>query len=60
LQSVKDAKPYLVAFSVLSGSYKWALEKAKIIKENLDIPVIFGSVHVFLNTEKALRKALYI
>lgn len=56
LQSVKDSKPDLVAFSVLSGSYKWAIEKARIIKENMDVPIVFGGVHVFLNPQKTIEE----
>lgn len=56
LESVRASNADLIAFSVLSGSYKWALEKAKIIKSELGLPVIFGGVHVFLNPDKTIKE----
>lgn len=50
------SKPDLIAFSVLSGSYKWAIKVASEIKKTSDIPIIFGGVHVFLNPGKTIQE----
>lgn len=49
LAKVESLQPDIVAFSVLTGSYKWAVERAKIVKAKLNVPIVFGGVHVFLN-----------
>jgi anaerobic magnesium-protoporphyrin IX monomethyl ester cyclase len=49
LAKVVSLKPDIIAFSVLTGSYKWAVERARIIKAQLDVPIVFGGVHIFLN-----------
>jgi anaerobic magnesium-protoporphyrin IX monomethyl ester cyclase len=54
LERLESLNADIIAFSVLTGSYKWALEKAQVIKKKLDKPVIFGGVHVFLNPEKTI------
>ncbi|MFT3769676.1 MAG: radical SAM protein [Minicystis sp.] len=38
-------KPDLLAFSVLTFTYTWALDIARRAKERLGVPVIFGGVH---------------
>ncbi|MFM7067946.1 MAG: B12-binding domain-containing radical SAM protein [Actinomycetes bacterium] len=45
VQQVVDEQPDLVAFSVLTAAYQWSLYVATRIKEQLDVPVIFGGVH---------------
>ena len=39
------SKPDLVAFSVLTGDYLWAINTAKSIKEKINVPIIFGGIH---------------
>lgn len=56
LSKLVELNPDIVAFSVLSGSYKWAIEKAGIIKSQLNKPIVFGGVHVFLNPEKTIKE----
>ena len=56
IKAVEDFKPDIIAFSVLSGSYKWAVEKAKILKQKLNKPVVFGGVHVFLNPARTIQE----
>jgi radical SAM superfamily enzyme YgiQ (UPF0313 family) len=38
-------EPDLVAFSVLTPTYRWCLEVARAAKARLGVPVIFGGVH---------------
>lgn len=43
---IRKNKPDLIAFSVLTDNYLWALDLAKSIKKVLDIPIVCGGVHV--------------
>jgi anaerobic magnesium-protoporphyrin IX monomethyl ester cyclase len=49
--------PDIIAFSVLTGSYKWALDRAVLLKNKFNKPVIFGGVHVFLNPDKSINES---
>ena len=58
--TVKDViagKPDLVAFSVYTTTYQWALETAKRIKELSDAPVVFGGFHPTLVPEDVIGNA---
>ena len=37
--------PDLIAFSVVSDNYPWALNLANKIKKVMDVPIVFGGVH---------------
>ncbi|MGZ3419697.1 MAG: B12-binding domain-containing radical SAM protein [Polyangiales bacterium] len=45
IEEIIAAEPDLLAFSVLTSTYTWALEVAKAVKAKLDVRVIFGGVH---------------
>lgn len=45
LDQVVDSKPDLVAFSVLTGDYLWASDMAKMIKQRMNVPIVFGGIH---------------
>jgi radical SAM superfamily enzyme YgiQ (UPF0313 family) len=45
IKSLKKFSPDIAAFSVVTGPHFWDLRMAKIIKEELDIPIIFGGPH---------------
>jgi len=55
LNEVVTKSPDFIAFSVLSGSYKWALEKAQLLKKTVNKPIVFGGIHVFHNPEATLQ-----
>lgn len=48
-ESVHDqivrSKPDLVAISVMTPTYTWALEIARFVKDRLGVPVLFGGIH---------------
>lgn len=54
LAQVLKAKPDLVAFSVMTPTYSWALEIARRIKEAIDVPIIFGGIHPTTCPEEVL------
>lgn len=58
LEKIEALQPDLIAFSVLTGSYKWALERAELLKKKLNKPVVFGGVHVFLNPENTIKQPM--
>ncbi len=52
---VVESKPDLVGFSVMTPTYRWALEMARRIKQRLDVPIIFGGMHPTTLPEQTLR-----
>jgi radical SAM superfamily enzyme YgiQ (UPF0313 family) len=56
LEKIEELQPDIIAFSVLTGSYKWALSRAAILKERFNKPIVFGGVHVYLNPLKTLQE----
>lgn len=45
VEEIVASKPDLVAFSVLTSTYRWSLAIASAVKQRIDVPVIFGGVH---------------
>lgn len=45
IDELKSLNPDLVAFSVVSDNYPWALNLSDRIKKVLDVPIVFGGVH---------------
>lgn len=45
VDQIVAAEPDLVAFSVLTPMYQWALAISRAVKERIDVPVILGGVH---------------
>ncbi len=56
LHQVIESKPDLVAFSVMTTTYRWALDMAREIKKYLDVPIIFGGIHPSSVPEKVIRE----
>ncbi len=56
LKVLIDSKPDVVGFSVLTGSFNWALKKAAIIKQHLNVPILFGGVHTYLNQKATIAE----
>lgn len=51
LSQAKAGDPDLIAFSVMTDTYQWALSLAKLIKNELSKPIIFGGIHPTLLPE---------
>jgi len=45
LRDIVEYSPDLVAFSVVSSDYEWALRLSRRLKLSLDAPVVFGGIH---------------
>ncbi len=48
--------PDLVAFSVLTDTYRWALSVAADVKKRADIPIVFGGIHPTSVPELVIRE----
>lgn len=55
LRILKKESPDLIGISVLSFNYSQALEIARLIKNNFDIKILFGGVHVILAPEEVIE-----
>lgn len=54
-EKLTKEKPDLIGISVLSFNYTQALDIASFIKENFDVKIIFGGVHVILMPEEVIK-----
>lgn len=53
---IREEKPDLIGFTVLSFNYPAAIEIAHFIKENFQIKIILGGVHVILSPQEVIEK----
>ena len=49
-------KPDVIGFSVLTNQYKYALEIARDMKSYLDVPILFGGIHVTMDPAATLSR----
>lgn len=55
LKEIIESRPDMVCFSVGTDNYQWACEVARLVKKSLDVPVIFGGIHVTAVPERVIR-----
>ena len=55
LKKIKEEKPDLIGFSVLSFNYLQALKMVKLVKKHFDVKIIFGGVHCILSPEEVIK-----
>lgn len=48
LKEIEKSDPDLVAFSVYTATYRWALDIAGVVKEKMGVRTVFGGVHATL------------
>ena len=56
LKQIGDQNPDLIAFSVVTDDYKWALKWSNRIKEKFDIPIVYGNVHPTFHPVEVLQQ----
>ena len=56
VEKIKEIKPDLIAFSVYTQDYKWALSMARTIKSSMDARIVFGGVHCVLCPEEVIKE----
>lgn len=59
LQEVRAYQPGLVGFSVVTNQYREALRIAKLIKAELEVPLICGGVHASMVPEEVLASGVF-
>jgi len=57
VEEIRLLQPDLIAFSVLTDQYQWALEMARRIKEKIGAPIVFGGVHVTMVPEEVISNS---
>jgi len=55
VKKIRVKKPDIIGFSVLSFNYPEALQIARFIKDNFNIKIIFGGVHVILSPQEVVE-----
>lgn len=55
IQEIIEYAPDLIAFSVLSTNYDWAVNFSKEIKNKVKIPIVFGGIHPTSVPEEAIK-----
>ena len=56
IDEIVSLKPDLIAFSVLTDEYQWALGMAKRIKQRVNTPIIFGGLHPTICPEEVIEQ----
>lgn len=56
LRQIIDFNPDLIAFSVMSVTFQWALGMAELVRKYLDVPIIFGGAHPSAVPDVVIRK----
>jgi radical SAM superfamily enzyme YgiQ (UPF0313 family) len=54
-EKLEKEKPDLIGISILSFNYLQAIKIARFIKENFNIKILVGGVHVILSPEEVIR-----
>jgi len=49
-------EPDVVAVSVITGIYRWALDVARKVKEKRNVPVVFGGIHPTATPESVIAR----
>ncbi len=57
IQEIIAYAPDLIAFSVLSTNYEWAINFSNKIKNQVEIPIVFGGIHPTSVPEEVIRNA---
>ena len=58
IEELRAHAPDLIAFSVVSDNYPWAVALADKIKKAMDVPIVFGGVHPTSVPEYVMHAAL--
>ena len=54
LEEIRNERPDLIGFSVLSFNFQEALKIARFIKQHASVKIIFGGVHVILSPQEVI------
>lgn len=55
VEQILRGRPDLLCFSVGTDNYQWACEIARAVKESMDVPIIFGGIHVTAVPDRVIQ-----
>jgi len=55
IKEVVAQKPDVIAISVITPFYRWALNISKNVKESLDVPIVIGGIHASAVPDRILK-----
>lgn len=55
LEQVQNHNPDLVAMPVVTDDFQWALKWAALIKQRMNVPIVFGNAHATFHSDDVLR-----
>lgn len=55
ISQLKNYKPDLIGISVVTDFYQWACQMAQMIKQQMDVPIIFGGIHPSSVPERVIQ-----
>jgi radical SAM superfamily enzyme YgiQ (UPF0313 family) len=55
IAELKAYQPDLIGISVVTDFYQWACTIARMVKEELDVPIIFGGIHPTSVPERVIK-----
>jgi len=57
VEEIISSNPGLLCFSVGTDNYQWACEVARLVRERIPVPIIFGGIHVTAVPERVIKNA---
>jgi radical SAM superfamily enzyme YgiQ (UPF0313 family) len=55
IKKVLNSKPDIIAFSVFTDTYNWAIDVAKELKSKTDVPIMMGGIHITSVPDKVIK-----
>lgn len=55
IDGLKQYKPDLIGISVVTDFYQWACQMARLIKQEMNVPIIFGGIHPTSVPERVIK-----
>jgi anaerobic magnesium-protoporphyrin IX monomethyl ester cyclase len=55
IEKIVNIKPDLIGFSVYTKDYQWSLMMARLIKQEINVPIIFGGAHCTIVPEEVVK-----
>lgn len=56
VRQIVESEPDLVAFTVMTPTYQWALDIATRVKQLIDVPILFGGIHPSTVPHKVIQE----
>lgn len=59
IEQIKEFKPALIGFSIVTPQYHYAREVAKLIKSAYNVPIVCGGIHATIVPEEVLEEECF-